>query len=265
MSSAAAGLASAAPARHAANRRLVVGNWKMNGSRGALADFARALGGEPLGCDAALCVPFTLLGAAQSAFFGTDLRWGAQDCSDEHAGPFTGDVSAAMIGEFRASYVILGHADRRRLRGETDAQVAAKVKQVLGAGMTPIVCIGESSDERDANQTKAVLRRQLVPVMRAIGHDLRPVVVAYEPLWAIGSGEMAAPGLVEDTLGVVAEIIDFNAKHNAHGVRMLYGGSICPRSASAVLARSRVNGALIGGASLRADDFLSICRSAATS
>ena len=245
-------------------RKLVIGNWKMNGSRSELSAFARALADVRLGCDAALCVPYTLLGTAQMALSGTDLRWGAQDCSEELAGARTGDVSASMISEFHASYVIVGHADRRRLHGETDGQVALKVKRVLAAGMTPVVCIGESSAERDANQTRMVLKRQLVQVMRALAYDLRPTVIAYEPLWAIGSGEMAAPGLIEDTLGAIAEIIDFSARHTAHGVRMLYGGSLSPRSAATLLGRRYLGGALVGGASLRADDFLSICRSAAT-
>jgi triosephosphate isomerase len=245
-------------------RKLVIGNWKMNGSRSALSEFARALTDVRLGCDAALCVPYTLLGTAQMALSGTDLRWGAQDCSEELAGAHTGDVSAQMISEFHASYVIVGHADRRRLHGETDGQVAIKVKRVLAAGMTPVICIGESSTERDANQTRVVLKRQLVQVMRALGHDLRQAVIAYEPLWAIGSGEMAPLGLIEDALGSIAEIIDFNARHTAHGVRMLYGGSLSPRTAGSLLGRRYLGGALVGGASLRADDFLSICRSAAT-
>jgi triosephosphate isomerase len=253
-----------APAWGDAGRKLVIGNWKMNGTRSALSEFARALTDVRLGCDAALCVPFTLLGTAQMALSGTDLRWGAQDCSEELAGAHTGDISAQMISEFRASFVIVGHADRRRLHGETDGQVAAKVKRVLAAGMTPVVCIGESSAERDANQTRMVLKRQLLQVMRALAYDLRQAVIAYEPLWAIGSGEMAAPGLIEDTLGSIAEIIDFNARHTAHGVRMLYGGSLNPRTAATLLGRRYLGGALVGGASLRADDFLSICRSAAT-
>jgi triosephosphate isomerase len=252
-----------APASRDTGRMLVLGNWKMNGSRAALTEFGRALRGARLDCDAAVCVPFTLLGAAQEALRGTELRWGAQDCSGEDAGAYTGDVSAGMISEFHASYVLLGHAERRRLHGETDAQVAGKVKRVLAAGMTPVVCIGETSDERDDNQARTVLKRQLMQVIRSLDHDLRQIVIAYEPLWVIGRGEVAAPGLIEDALAMIAHVIDFNARHSAHGVRMLYGGSLCPRSAAAVLGCRLVSGALVGGASLRADDFLSICRSAA--
>jgi triosephosphate isomerase len=243
---------------------LVIGNWKMNGSRAALADFARAFSGVSIGCDAGLCVPFTLLAAAQSALLGTELRWGAQDCSEEAEGAFTGDVSAAMIAECRASYVIVGHAERRRVHAESDGQVANKVQRVLACGMTPIVCIGESSEERDANQTKAVLRRQLMQVIRALNHDIRSVVIAYEPLWAIGRGQIASPGLIEEAHGFIADAITFNAKHTAHGVRIIYGGSVTPGNAAAVFTRRLVGGALVGGASLRAEDFMAICHAAAT-
>jgi triosephosphate isomerase len=246
-------------------RPLVIGNWKMNGTRDALLDFAREIAAVSPGCDAGLCVPHTLLAVAQTAFFGTEFRWGAQDCSDESVGGCTGDISARMISEFRASYVLVGHADRRRVHQETDGQVAAKVKCVLACGMTPILCVGESREERDANQTKAVLRRQLMPVIRALANDIRSIVIAYEPLWAIGSGEMAAPGLIEDAHAMIAEVIDFNARHTAHGVRILYGGSVSPGSASAVFERRFVAGALVGQASLKSSDFIAICRAAAGS
>ena len=142
--------------------------------------------------------------------------------------------------------------------------MANKVQRVLACGMTPIVCIGESSEERDANQTKAVLRRQLMQVIRALNHDIRSVVIAYEPLWAIGRGQIASPGLIEEAHGFIADAITFNAKHTAHGVRIIYGGSVTPGNAAAVFTRRLVGGALVGGASLRAEDFMAICHAAAT-
>lgn len=241
---------------------LVAGNWKMNGSVNALREFAAALSGVRLGCDAALCLPFTLLNAAETLLGPGPLRWGAQDCGTAESGAFSGEVSAQMVREFHASFVIVGHSERRALHGETDAQVAEKARRVIDAGMTPIVCIGETAEERDLNLTKKALRRQLLPVVRALGSEARYMVVAYEPIWAIGTGRSASPGMVEEAHGLIKEIILFNASQGTYGVRILYGGSVSALNAHALLSCPAVDGVLIGGASLKPMEFLSICDSA---
>jgi triosephosphate isomerase len=243
--------------------KLVIGNWKMNGSWAKLCEFADAALRDRPACEAALCVPFPLLAAAQSALQATPLRWGAQDCSAHAAGAHTGEVSAGMIREFGARYVIVGHSERRAAHGETDGQIAEKVQQVLAAGMTPIVCIGETAAERDGNQTPSVLRRQLLQLMRTLGRDLVRVIVAYEPVWAIGRGDAATPGLVDDTHGFIAETLAIHAGLPAHSVRVLYGGSVNARNAAALLSRPLVAGVLVGAASLQAAEFVDICRAAA--
>ena len=241
---------------------LVAGNWKMNGSVDALRDFAAVLAGVRIGCDATLCLPFTLLGAAETLLAAGTVQWGAQDCAGAASGAFSGDVSAAMVREFRASHVIVGHSERRSLHGETDAQVAEKAARVIEAGMTPIVCIGETAEERDLNQTRKALRRQLNPVVRALGSEVRNMVVAYEPIWAIGTGRSASPGMIEEAHGFIKEIMLFNPSRGTHGVRILYGGSVNALNAHALLSCDLVDGVLVGGASLKPKEFLSICDSA---
>jgi len=241
--------------------KLVIGNWKMNGSWARLREFASAA--PQVACEAALCVPFPLLSAAQSALQATPLRWGAQDCSAQAAGAFTGEVSAEMIGEFGARYVIVGHSERRAGHAETDGQVVDKARRVLAAGMTPIVCIGETTAERDGNQTQPVLRRQLLQLVRTLSRELGSVIIAYEPVWAIGSGDAATPGMIDDTLGFIAQTVSFHSGLAEGAVRVLYGGSVDPRNAGAILSRRLVAGVLVGGASLRSADFIDICRSAA--
>lgn len=242
--------------------KLVIGNWKMNGSAALLRAFARVPPWLGTGCEAALCVPHPLLHAAQLTLALTPLRWGGQDCSAEADGAFTGDVSARMLQDCGARYVILGHSERRAAHGETDGQVAAKAQRALAAGLTPVVCIGENAEERDAEQTAPVLRRQLLQLVRTLGRQLSSVVLAYEPVWAIGSGDSAPPGLIDDTHGQIAEMLAFHAGLSAAAVRIVYGGSVGPRNAGAILARRQVAGVLVGGASLRPADFAEICKAA---
>ena len=243
--------------------KLVIGNWKMNGSISQVRAFADLGVREPPRCEAALCVPHTLLAAAQAGFGATPLRWGAQDCSAEDEGAFTGEVSARMIREFGARYVIVGHSERRAGQGETDGQIVGKVQRALAAGLTPVVCIGEKAEERDGNQTQLVLRRQLLQLVRALGRNLASIVFAYEPVWAIGTGDTAAPGMIDDTLGFIAQMLAFHAGLSAPAVRVLYGGSVNPRNAGAILSRECVAGVLVGGASLVPADFMEICKAAA--
>ncbi|HEX6706160.1 MAG TPA: triose-phosphate isomerase [Albitalea sp.] len=243
--------------------KLVIGNWKLNGEVARVRAFAQRAARDWPGCEAALCVPHTMLAAAQAAFGATPLRWGAQDCSAEDEGAFTGEVSARMIREFGARYVLVGHSERRTALGETDGQIVAKVQRALAAGLTPIVCIGEKAEERDGEQTAMVLRRQLLQLVRALQGGLASVVVAYEPVWAIGSGDAATPGMIDHTLGFIADTLAFHGGVSAGAVRILYGGSVHPRNAGAILSRKSVAGVLVGGASLVPDDFIEICKAAA--
>ena len=243
--------------------KLVIGNWKMNGSTAQVRAFADLAARDWPGCEAALCVPHPLLPAAQTAFGATPLRWGAQDCSAEDEGAFTGEVSARMLREFGARYVIVGHSERRAGHAETDGQIVGKVQRALAVGLTPIVCVGEKAEERDGDQTAMVLRRQLLQVVRALGRDLASIVIAYEPVWAIGSGDTAAPGMIDHTHGFIADMLAFHAGLAASAVRILYGGSVNPRNAGAILSRKCVAGVLVGGAARAPADFLEICKAAA--
>jgi triosephosphate isomerase len=243
--------------------KIVIGNWKMHGSWARLCEFADLLGHEKLACQAALCVPFPLLGAAQAALQATPLRWGAQDCSTEAEGAYTGEVSAHMIREAGARYVLVGHSDRRRRHRETDGLVAVKARRALAAGLTPIVCVGETADERDLHQTESVLRSQLRELVRALDRDIAHALVAYVPVWAVGRGDAATPGLIDDALDFIEQTLALHGRASAGAVRLLYGGSVQPGNAEALLSRRRVDGVLVGAASLRAHEFADICRAAA--
>jgi triosephosphate isomerase len=233
---------------------LVAGNWKMHGSRAsnsALLDtLLRAIPGIK-GVECAVCVPFPYLGEVAERLRGSPLAWGAQNVSEHAQGAYTGEVSASMLAEFACRYVIVGHSERRQLFGESDAQVAAKFAAVRGAGMTPILCVGETLAEREAGRTEAVVARQLDAV------DFQKGVLAYEPVWAIGTGRNATP---EQAQAVHA----FLRKKLPQGTSILYGGSVKPQNAAQIFAMPDVDGGLIGGASLVAMDFLDILKAATT-
>jgi triosephosphate isomerase len=246
-------------------RKLVVGNWKMTGTRARVRDFAQVVCPalpDIERCEAVVCVPFPLLSIAHGAWKASPLRVGAQDCSDAAEGPSTGDVSARMIGECGARHVIVGHSERRSGHRESDSAVAAKARRVLDAGMTPIACIGETAEQRDDNRTEAVLRHQVLQLARVLQRDMGSVVLAYEPLWAIGSGDSATVAMIEEVHEFIERVITFHGVQDCAVVRTIYGGSVHPRNAAAILARHRVAGVLVGGASQRADDFLEICKAA---
>jgi triosephosphate isomerase len=231
-----------------ARGRLVAGNWKMHGSRGSIqALLDSLLQGIPkegkAGC--AVCVPFPYLALVAERLRGSPIAWGAQNLSEHAQGAYTGEVSAAMLAEFGCRYVLVGHSERRQLYGETDAQAAAKFAAVKKAGMTPILCVGETLAERDAGQTEAVVARQLAAV------DFKDAVLAYEPVWAIGTGRNATP---EQAQAVHA----FLRRKVSSDTPILYGGSVKPQNAAAIFAMPDVDGGLIGGASLVAKDFLAI-------
>jgi triosephosphate isomerase len=201
--------------------------------------------------ECAVCVPYPYLGEVGKRLAGSALQLGAQNVSEHPQGAFTGEVSAAMLAEFGCRYVIVGHSERRQLYGESDAQAAAKFAAVQKAGMTPILCVGETLEEREAGKTEAVVARQLGAVRFESG------VLAYEPVWAIGTGRNATPEQVQ-------EVHSFLRKRVPAQTRILYGGSVKPQNAAAIFAMADVDGGLIGGASLVAKDFLDIVRAART-
>jgi triosephosphate isomerase len=243
-------------------RKLVVGNWKMHGSRPVNAQLIAALvGARPYGCDVAVCVPFPYLSETAVALTGSDLRWGAQDCSAHEQGAFTGEVSAGMLAEFGCRYAIVGHSERRQFHQEGDQLVADKAKAALAKGVTPIVCVGETLAQREAGETEAVVKRQLSAVIHALAHCAGEMVVAYEPVWAIGTGRTATPEQAQAVHALLrAQLLA--ATPRAGEMKVLYGGSVKPDNAATLFAQPDIDGGLIGGASLKASDFIAICRAA---
>ncbi|NDG41613.1 MAG: triose-phosphate isomerase [Betaproteobacteria bacterium] len=243
-------------------RKLVAGNWKMHGNHRANAELlAGIIGVRPFGCDVAVCVPYPYLSETAVALAGSDLRWGAQDCSAHEPGAYTGEVSAAMLAEFGCRYVIVGHSERRQYHAETDQLVADKAKAALACGITPIVCVGETLAQREAGQTEAVVKRQLSAVIHALGHCAGEMVVAYEPVWAIGTGRVATPDQAQSVHALLRAQLGAATAH-AGDMKILYGGSMKPDNAASLLSQPDIDGGLIGGASLKAADFAAICRAA---
>ncbi|MDQ0463047.1 triosephosphate isomerase [Caulobacter ginsengisoli] len=245
-------------------RPLIAGNWKMNGLAASLDEaraVAAALDAHPVGARVALCPPATLVERMAQVLAGTGVAIGGQDCRAEAGGAFTGDISAEMLAEAGASLVILGHSERRAGHGETDSDVAAKVAGALRAGLEPIVCVGETLEQRQAGQALAVVTGQLRGSLPAALADA-DFAVAYEPVWAIGSG--LTPSLAEIEEVHVAARATLVELFGAAGARVpiLYGGSVKPSNARDILAVKDVGGALVGGASLKAADFLGIINAA---
>ncbi|THF62557.1 triose-phosphate isomerase [Pseudothauera rhizosphaerae] len=244
--------------------KLVAGNWKMHGS---LAANAALLGGlasaGELGVSCAVCVPYPYLAQARQCLEAASIVLGAQDVSEFAAGAYTGEVSGAMLAEFGCRYAIVGHSERRALFGEDDATVGRKAAAALAAELVPIVCVGETLAERDAGATLAVIRRQLDAVAAVLGGAaLARVVLAYEPVWAIGTGRSATPVQVGEVHGAIRAWLGERCAQAA-AVPILYGGSVKPDNAAELFAVKDVDGGLVGGASLVAEDFLAICRAAA--
>ena len=234
--------------------KLVAGNWKMNGNLATNRALLEAVAGAAAripGVKCAVCPPYTYLAQVQQHLSGSGVAWGAQNLSQFESGAFTGEVSGAMLVDFGCRYVIVGHSERRHIYGETDQQVAAKFAAVRAAGMTPILCVGETLAEREAGKTEDVVARQLGAVQFAGG------VLAYEPVWAIGTGRNATPEQAQ-------EVHAFLRKRVPAGTSILYGGSVKPQNAAQIFAMPDVDGGLIGGASLVAKDFLDIVKAATT-
>ncbi|MDO9132818.1 MAG: triose-phosphate isomerase [Hydrogenophaga sp.] len=243
---------------------LIAGNWKMNGSLAANEALVKAmldgLGGQTAATDMALCVPAPYLSQLQSLLTGSTIAWGAQDLSSHEQGAYTGEVSATMLKDFACRYAIVGHSERRQYHSETDALVADKAKVALAHGITPIVCVGETLAEREAGQTEVVVKRQLAAVIHAVAHCTSEIVVAYEPVWAIGTGKTASPEQAQQVHAVLRAQLAAATQHPER-VHILYGGSMNAANAASLLAQPDIDGGLIGGASLKAADFLQIVAS----
>ncbi len=243
-------------------RKLVVGNWKMHGSRMANAELLAALvGARPYAADVAVCVPFPYLADTAMTLATSDVRWGAQDISAHEQGAYTGEVSSAMLSELGCRYAIVGHSERRAYHAESDALVAAKAQCALAHGVTPIVCVGETLAQRDAGQTEDVVKRQLSVVIHQLAHCAGEIVVAYEPVWAIGTGRTATPEQAQQVHAVLRAQLQAATGH-ADKMKILYGGSVKADNAKTLFAMPDIDGGLIGGASLKAADFIAICRAA---
>ena len=239
----------------------------MNGSRGdtrvlvaGVCEGAHALPGVDVG----VCPPFVYLADAGAAIADAPVFLGGQDCARTGDGAFTGEVSARMLADVGCSFVLVGHSERRTLYGEDDAEVAEKAVLALAAGLSPVICVGETLEEREAGRTEATVMRQLDAVIERLDRDaLARIAVAYEPVWAIGTGRTATPTQVNEVHAVLRERMATREPEVAAGVRILYGGSVKPDNAAALFAEPEVDGGLIGGASLDVGQFLDICRAAA--
>ncbi len=243
-------------------RKLVVGNWKMNGNRASNAELLAALkAAGPWAAEVAVCAPSPYLGEVALALQGEAVGWGAQDCSAFESGAYTGEVSAAMLAEFGCRFVLVGHSERRAQHAESDQRVADKAKAALAHGITPIVCIGETLAEREAGTTDVVVKRQLSAVIHTLAHCISQAVVAYEPVWAIGTGKTASPEQAQAVHAVLRAQLKAATEH-ADAMKILYGGSVKADNAAVLFAQPDIDGGLIGGASLKASDFAAICRAA---
>jgi len=245
------------------SRKLIAGNWKMNGNLVANEALVRALLdgiGQPR-AEVALCAPAPYLAQLQALLNGSPLVWGAQDVSAHEQGAFTGEVSAGMLRDFGCRYAIVGHSERRQNHAESDETVAIKAQRALAHGITPIVCVGETLAQREANETEAVVKRQLAAVIHTVGHCISEIVVAYEPVWAIGTGKTATPEQAQQVHAVLRAQLAAATSHPKR-VPILYGGSMNATNAASLLSQPDIDGGLIGGASLKAPDFLQIVAAA---
>ena len=243
-------------------KKLVVGNWKLHGSKAANAELlSGVLAAGPYAADVGVCAPAPYLAELQAQLAATAVTWGAQDVSAHEQGAYTGEVSAAMLAEFGCRWAIVGHSERRAYHAESDQLVADKAKAALAKGLTPIVCVGETLEQREAGHTEDVVKRQLSAVIHTLGACITEIVVAYEPVWAIGTGKTASPEQAQAVHALLrAQLAAATPK--AATIRLLYGGSVKPDNAQTLFAQPDIDGGLIGGASLKAADFAAICRAA---
>ena len=246
-------------------RKLIAGNWKMNGSIAANAALLTAIKAElrEPACDVAVCAPAPYLAQCQTELSGSAIAWGGQDVSAHESGAYTGEVSAAMLRDFGCRYVIVGHSERRACHAESNELVGQKTLRALKSGLTPIVCVGETLAEREAGQTGRVVGQQIDAVLATIDTgDVGSIVVAYEPVWAIGTGKTATPHMAQDVHAMLRARLAAKNSAAAAQVLILYGGSMKPDNAKELLAMPDIDGGLVGGAALKASDFLAIVRAA---
>lgn len=239
-------------------RKMVAGNWKMHGSLSSNKALLSALVEAPEpACDVVVCVPGPYLAQAQALLSGKPITLGAQDCSAHELGAYTGEVSVGMLRDFACGHVIVGHSERRAYHAESDTVVAIKAQRALDAGIVPIVCVGETLEQRERGETEVVIGAQLDAILQPLGHRIHDIVLAYEPVWAIGTGRTASPAQAQE---VHAFIRQRAVRHHAGAsqTRLLYGGSVKPDNAVELFAQPDIDGGLIGGASLKAADFLAI-------
>jgi triosephosphate isomerase len=244
-------------------KNLIAANWKMNGdtaSNAALLAGLRAASPDR-SCEVVVCPPAAYLGQVKGLLPEMGFVLGAQDVSAFESGAYTGEVSAAMLRDFGVRYVIVGHSERRKHHAESDESVAQKAKRALAAGITPIVCVGETWAEREAGLAEQTVKRQLAAVIHANGHCISEIVVAYEPVWAIGTGQTATPEVAQQVHALLRAQLRA-ATERADRIRILYGGSMNPGNAAQLLAQEDIDGGLVGGASLKAADFLSLVSAA---
>ena len=240
--------------------KFIAGNWKMNGSLAANASLLQAVldGSKGMNCQVAVCVPSAYLAQVQVLLAGqTLIALGSQDVSAQEVGAFTGEISAGMLKDFAVRFAIVGHSERRQYHAESDAVVALKAQRALSSGITPIVCVGETLAERQAGQTEEVVRRQLAAIIHTNGHCISEIVVAYEPVWAIGTGLTATPEQAQEVHAVLRAQLKAATSHS-NRISILYGGSMNAANAAQLLAQADIDGGLIGGAALKATDFLAI-------
>ncbi len=247
-------------------QKLVAGNWKMNGSKASIKELLDGIKkgiGDVVDSEVAVCPPAVYLGEVEAQLSGTPIAWGAQNLSTEASGAFTGETSAEMINDFNCKYVLVGHSERRTLYGEDDAIVAKKYAVARAAGLKPVLCIGETLEERESGVTEEVCARQIAAVIELEGiAALADGVIAYEPVWAIGTGKTASPEQAQEVHAFIRKSLAEQDANVAEKVQILYGGSMNAGNAADLLSQSDIDGGLIGGASLKAEDFLTICRAA---
>jgi triosephosphate isomerase (TIM) len=251
----------------AARRPLIAGNWKLWGTRAQAADYCERLKEllpAEAPADVGICPPFTALDLCVERLEGSGVRVYAQTMHHEESGAFTGEVSPAMLTELGVGGVVLGHSERREYNCESDRALQEKVPAALAVGLQPILCVGESEEERERDETQRKLRTQVQEGLEKVDGDrLAEVVIAYEPIWAIGTGKVATPEIAQDAIGFIRALVGDRSKVAAERVRILYGGSVKPDNAAEILAQSDVDGALVGGASLDPRGFAEIAAAAA--
>jgi len=245
-------------------RKFIVGNWKMNGAltnnEALLKDVVNGVAQMPE-VDCAVCVPFPYLAQTQSLLRGTSIKLGAQNVHQANKGAYTGEVSVSMLSDFNCDYVIVGHSERRNLFGESSPLVAEKFASVQKAGLLPIICVGETLEQREAGVTEVVVAEQLAEVIKLQGvQSFRTAVIAYEPVWAIGTGKTATPEQAQEVHAFIRKRIAGFDEEFGQALCILYGGSVNPSNAAELFSMPDIDGGLIGGASLVAEDFLAICK-----